>query len=148
MHHIAYTSCIFCTYPCVLLSFLTLFSKLSHQYNSRANFRRKMDNLEQENRELREEVYALKAGMANLTALMESLVAAYNQPPLSQPQQTTFSSEGLSVLVSIAPVIVAHNRMPQGYPRGMLENFIHSSFSSCSSYRYSHTPSGTYYSCC
>ena len=52
-----------------------------------------MDNLEQENRELREEVAALKADMANLialkaymanlTTLMESLVAAQNQPPLA-----------------------------------------------------------------
>ena len=44
-----------------------------------------MDNLEQENRELREEVYALKAGMANLTALMESLVTDQNQPLSVQP---------------------------------------------------------------
>ena len=41
-----------------------------------------MDNLEHENRELRAEVFSLKAGMANLTALMEYLVAAQ---PLAQP---------------------------------------------------------------
>ena len=44
-----------------------------------------MDNLKLENRELCEEVSALKVGMANLTALMESLVAAQNQPPSVQP---------------------------------------------------------------
>ena len=76
MHHIAYTSFIFYTYLGVLLNFFTLFRKLSQQYNSRSNLRRKMDNLEQENHELRKEVTALKAGMANLTDLMESLVAS------------------------------------------------------------------------
>ena len=80
MHHILHTSYIFCAYPCVLLSFFTSNSKLSHQYNTRANFRKNMDNLEQENRELRDEVSALKASMANLTTPMESLVAAQNQP--------------------------------------------------------------------
>ena len=53
-------------------------SKLTHHYNTRANFRKKMDNLEQENHELREEVSALKASMANLTTLMETLVAVEN----------------------------------------------------------------------
>ena len=85
MHYIVHTSCIFYAHIDVLPSFFTSYIKLSHQYNTRANFRRKMDNLEQENRELREEVYTLKAGMANLTALMESLVAAQNHPPLAQP---------------------------------------------------------------
>ena len=47
-----------------------------------------MDNLEQENREMREEVSDLKADMANLTTLMEALVAAQNHPPSVQPQPT------------------------------------------------------------
>ena len=76
MHHIAHISCIYYAYPGVLPSFFTSSSKLSHHYNTQDDFRRKIDNLEQENRELHEEVSALKAGMANLTALMESLVAA------------------------------------------------------------------------
>ena len=78
MHHIAHISCICYAHPGVLPSFFTSFSKLSHRYNTQANFRRKMDNLEQENRELCEEVSTLKVGMANLTTLMESLVAAQN----------------------------------------------------------------------
>ena len=72
-----------------------------------------MDNLEQENREPRKEVTALKAGMDNLTALLESLVAAQNQPPLaplsphiSQPQQTTVASKVLSVPIFITPVTI------------------------------------------
>ena len=76
MHHIAHIYCISYAYPGVLPSFFTSFSKLSHHYNTRANFKKKMDNLEQENRELCEEVFALKASMANLTTLMEALVAS------------------------------------------------------------------------
>ena len=65
-----------------------------------------MDNLEQENREMREEVSALKAGMANLTALMESLVAAQNQPPSVQPQQTRATTEAPTVPVFSTLVVV------------------------------------------
>ena len=57
-----------------------------------------MDNLEQENRELREEVSALKAGLANLTTLMEALVVAQNQPPSVQPQPTRANAEVPTVL--------------------------------------------------
>ena len=86
-----------------------------------------MDNIEQENRKLHEEVSALKAGMANLTALMESLVAAQNQPPIVQPQQTMVTTEALTVPVS-ATLVVVQNRMPPGYPWGMPENFIPEGF--------------------
>ena len=55
---------------------------------------------------------------------MESLVDAHNQPPLSQPQQTTIASEGPSIPIFVTPVTVAQNRMPQGYPWGMPENFM------------------------
>ena len=118
MHHIAHISCICYAYPGVLPSFFTSLSKLTHHYNTRANFKKKMDNLEQENRELREEVSALKAGLANLTTLMEALVAAQNQPPSVQPQPTRASTEVLTVPVSATPAVV-QNRMPQGYPWGM-----------------------------
>ena len=65
--------------------------------------------------ELREEVSTLKAGMANLTALMESLVAAQNQPSSVQPQQERVTTEAPTVPVSYTPAVVK-NRMPQGYP--------------------------------
>ena len=111
MHHIAHISCICYAYPGVLPSFFTLFSKLTHHYNTRANFKKKMNNLEQENRELREEVSALKAGMANLTTLMEALVAAQNQPPSVQPQPTRATTEAPTVPVSSTPTVI-QNRMP------------------------------------
>ena len=78
MHHMVHISCICYAYPGVLPSFFNSFNKLTHHYNTRANLRKNMDNLEQENRELCEEVSALKSGVANLTTLMEALVAAQN----------------------------------------------------------------------
>ena len=127
MHHIVHISCICYAYPCVLPSFFTLFSKLTHHYNTRANFIKKMDNLEQGNRELREEVSALKAGMANLTTLMEALVAAQNQPLSVQPQPTRATTEALTISASVTPTVV-QNRMPQGYPWGIPDNFSHERF--------------------
>ena len=85
-----------------------------------------MKNLEQENRELREEVIALKVGMVNLNALVESLVVAQNQPPppplsphATQPKKTTVILEVLLVPISITPVTVTQYRMPCCYPWGM-----------------------------
>ena len=73
-----------------------------------------MDNLEQENHKLREEVSALKASMANLTSLMESLVPVQNQPPIPQPQQTMVTTKAPIVLISATPPTVVQNRMPLG----------------------------------
>ena len=82
-----------------------------------------MDNLEQETRELREEVSSLKAGMVDLTTMIEALVAAQNQPPSVQPQPTRATTKAPTVPVSATPAIV-QNRMPLRYPWGMLENFM------------------------
>ena len=82
----------YCTYflhlLCIsrcLTKLLYFNSKTTHHYNTRGNLRKKMDNLEQENHELCEEDSALKAGMDNLTTLMEALVAGQNQPLSVQP---------------------------------------------------------------
>ncbi|KAI5389495.1 hypothetical protein KIW84_074960 [Lathyrus oleraceus] len=61
------------------VSFIYFEDKLTHRYYTRANISRLMDHLEQENRELKEEV-------ARLTALMESLMAAQSQ---SSPTPST-----------------------------------------------------------
>lgn len=76
------------SFPKVLfLPFLDLRSdKLSLQYNIRANQHKKMDHLEQENHELREEVTALRESLERLSAMMEALETAHNQPP--PPSQT------------------------------------------------------------
>ena len=86
-----------------------------------------MYNLEQENRELSEEVFALKAGLANLTTMMEALVVAQNQPPSVQPQPKRANTEAPTVPVSTTPFVV-QNCMPQGYPWGILENFVPEGF--------------------
>ncbi|KAI5383295.1 hypothetical protein KIW84_070627 [Lathyrus oleraceus] len=68
---------VFCSQLLVLWSnsvfFIHFEDKLTHQYYTRANISRLMDHLEQENRELKEEV-------ARLSALMESFLAAQTQP--------------------------------------------------------------------
>lgn len=53
--------------------------KLNHQYNTRASRWRRMSQLEQENKELMEEVITFKDSLERLTTMMETLVAAQNQ---------------------------------------------------------------------
>lgn len=68
------------SFPGVLfLPFLgTCSDKLSHQYNSRANQQKKMNRLEQESRELCEEVNTLRDSMEMLSTMMEALEATQN----------------------------------------------------------------------
>ena len=54
---------------------LSLLVKLYHSYNTRAGQQRNMDQLEQENQELREEVNTLKEILERLSNMMEALVA-------------------------------------------------------------------------
>ena len=76
---------------------------------------------------MHEEVSALKASLANLNTLMEAPVAAQNQPPSVQPQTTRETTEVPTVPISATPTVV-QNRMPQGYPWGMPENFMPAGF--------------------
>ena len=77
--------------------------KLSHSYNTRASHqKRKMDQLEQENRELREEVTTLKDTMERLSLMVETLTAAQNRP--STPLQRTVISEIVSSPIVGVPV--------------------------------------------
>ncbi|KAI5420194.1 hypothetical protein KIW84_044106 [Lathyrus oleraceus] len=66
-----------------------------------------MDHLEQENRELKEEV-------AKLSALMESFLAAQNQssPPPATPPQRTVISEIVSSTVPAASALFVPTAMP------------------------------------
>ncbi|KAI5389332.1 hypothetical protein KIW84_074831 [Lathyrus oleraceus] len=77
-----------------------------------------MDQLEQENRELKEEV-------ARLSALMEQFIAAQNQPsppPATPPQRTVISE----VVSSTVPAASAHfmPAMPAGFLWGMPPGFM------------------------
>ncbi|KAI5446420.1 hypothetical protein KIW84_014304 [Lathyrus oleraceus] len=78
-----------------------------------------MDQLEQENRELRDEV-------ARLGALMEQLLAAQNQPalPPATPVQRTVISEVATSAVPAASVPYMPNAMPAGFPWGMPPGFM------------------------
>ncbi|KAI5439280.1 hypothetical protein KIW84_024886 [Lathyrus oleraceus] len=112
-----------CSQPLVLWSNSVLFiyfeDKLTHRYYTRANSSRLMDHLEQENRELKEEV-------ARLSALMESFLAAQNQPsptPATPPQRTVISE----IVSSTVPAASAHfvpTTMPSGFPWGMPPGFM------------------------
>lgn len=65
--------------PDVSLIFIFVSYKLTHQYSTLANHQHKMDRLEQENCELKEEV-------VRLINLMESLIASQSQ---ADPTPTT-----------------------------------------------------------
>ena len=123
MHHITHISCIYFAYPGALPNFFTSFSKLTHHYNTRVNFKKKMDNLEQENRELREEVSALKAVLASLTTLMEALVAAQNQPPSVQPQPTREMMKFQLFLYPLLPLLF--KTVCLKVIRGECQKFVH-----------------------
>lgn len=62
--------------------------KMTHHYYTRANRQRRMEHLEQENRQLKDEI-------ARLTTLVESVITAQNQPslhPATPPPQRTVIS--------------------------------------------------------
>ena len=99
--------------------FIYFEDKLTHWYYTRANSSKLMDHLEQENRELKEEV-------ARLTTLMESFLAAQSQSsptPLTPPQRTVISE----IAFSTVPAASAHfspTAIPAGFPWGMPANFV------------------------
>lgn len=105
--------------PDVLLFFLFVSDKLTHQYDTRANGQRRMDHLEQENWELKEEI-------ARLTALMEYVIATQNQPTSTPatPQQRTDISEIVSTPMSVVPASQSAPAMPAGFPWRMPPNFM------------------------
>ncbi|KAI5442500.1 hypothetical protein KIW84_011523 [Lathyrus oleraceus] len=117
---------VFCSRLLVLWSnsvfFIYFEDKLTHRYYTRANSSRLMDHLEQENRELKEEV-------ARLTALMESFLAAQSQssPTPSTPPQRTVISE---IVTSTVPAATAHFEpsMPARFPWEMPPNFVPEGF--------------------
>ena len=76
-----------------------------------------MDDLEEENRELREEVSTLKESLENLDAVIESMAAAQNQ-------QRTVISEVVAAPISDVPVSSPRYNMPKGFPWGMPVNFV------------------------
>jgi len=99
--------------------FIYFEDKLTHRYYTRANSARVMDQLEQENRELKEEV-------ARLSALMEQFLSAQNQPSQSPatPPQREVISEVVSSTVPAANTHFAPTAMPVEFPRGMPRNFM------------------------
>ncbi|KAK2410593.1 hypothetical protein QL285_045950 [Trifolium repens] len=83
-----------------------------------------MDIVEQENVELREEVATLRAKMERVSARMDSLVVAQNQPPPLSTHQATIISEIGATPVSAVPISDPQHTMPEGYPWGMPLNVM------------------------
>ena len=87
-----------------------------------------MEDLEQENHELREEVTTLRIGMEKLTALVESLMAAQNQPSTSAAEiqtSTTVVSEIVTAPTSVTQVnSPLQHQMPKGFPWVMPYNLM------------------------
>ncbi|KAI5444385.1 hypothetical protein KIW84_012858 [Lathyrus oleraceus] len=99
--------------------FIYFEDKLTHRYYTRANSSRLMDHLEQENRELKEEI-------ARLSALMESFLAAQSQssPTPSTPSYRTVINEIVSSTVPAARAHFLPTAMPSGFPWGMPPSFM------------------------
>ena len=81
-----------------------------------------MDQLEQENRELREEVTTLKDTMERLSLMVETLTVAQNRS--STLFQRTVISEIISSPIVGVPVNAPQYQMPPNRPWGMPINFI------------------------
>jgi hypothetical protein len=95
-------------------------AKLTHRYNTRANQLKRMKHLEQENRELKDEI-------ARLTMLMESAIVALNQlspSPVTPPPQRTVISEIISSTVLVAAASQPFPAMPARFPWEIPPNFM------------------------
>ena len=97
--------------------------ELSHSYNIRASRQQKIDGLEQENRELREEVSTLRDTLERLNSVVEAMTAAQNQP-LQEEVQRTVILEIVSAPILGVPTSVPQYPMPSGFPWGMPPNFM------------------------
>ena len=123
MHVIHHSQSILHLFEKLILSSSPQRVKLSHSYNTRASHqKRKMDQLEQENRELREEVTTLKDTMERLSLMVETLIAAQNRP--TTPLQRTVISEIVSSPIVGVPVNAPQYQMPPNRLWGMPLNFM------------------------
>src|SRR3954465_5669670 len=88
---------------------------LSHPYNTRSSRKKRMEDFEQENEELREEINTLKGTVERLNSMVEALVVAQNRPTPEEPQRTVVSE-------SVSTPIPQYT-MPPDRPWGMPYNF-------------------------
>src|SRR4051812_13744875 len=75
-----------------------------------------MDDLEQENGELREEVTTLKESVERLNNMVEAMVVEQSRPPPEEPQRTVVSE--------IVSTPIPQYTMPPKRSWGMPNNFI------------------------
>src|SRR3954467_13458331 len=94
--------------------------KLSHPYNTRSSRKKRMEDFEQENEELREEINTLKGTVERPRRMVEALVVAQNRPTPDEPQGP-FGSEIASTPIPQCtvppdrPWAMPYTRTPGGY---------------------------------
>jgi wobble nucleotide-excising tRNase len=75
-------------------------NKPTRTYDTRANLKKKMDQIEQENQELGEEMTSMMEEMERLTAMMASILATQAQVPVPQLANTSAAQPTPAVLTS------------------------------------------------
>src|SRR3954462_3330220 len=88
---------------------------MSHPYNTRSNCKKRMEDFDQENEELREEINTLKGTVERLNSMVEALVVAQNRPTPEEPQR--------NVVSEIVSTPIPQYTMPPNRPWGMPYNF-------------------------
>ena len=101
--------------------------KASRIHYTRANVKKKMERLEQENQELREGMTAMQAEMEKLTTLVSTLLAA--QSPVSQTFDTVLESVTSSIPSLTVVTSISHAIIPEGFSWGMPQGFNENSHS-------------------
>jgi len=99
--------------------------KSTRIHYTQANVKKKMERLEQENKELREGMTAMQTEVEKLTALVNTLVAAQNQ--VSQPTSTVLEPVIFAIPSSTVFTGTSQTLIPEGFSWGMPHGFNESS---------------------
>ena len=90
--------------------------KPTRTYNTRENKKRRMNVLEQENHDLREEVTSLQVEMEKLTNLVSLLAVTHSYPPPPPPLSLLAQTTMPSIPVSTVSISTPQHTMPWGIP--------------------------------
>ena len=90
-------------------------------HGTRANIKKKMEHLEQENMELREGMTAMQTEVEKLTALVNTLMAAQNQ--VSQTTSTVLEPVISTIPSSTTVTSISQTIIPEGLLWGMPHGF-------------------------
>ena len=125
-HHCIYKSVktlshIFYSYPPQRKVAPRIKYKSTRIHYTRAKVKKKMERLEQENKELREGMTAMQTEVEKLTALVNTLMAAQNQ--VSQTTSTVLEPVISAIPSSTTVTGISQTIIPEGFPWGMPHSF-------------------------